>query len=202
MSLAARFPLKSVNNQNASDEKVVSLAVDEPEVCISEISNQPLCDCSSVTFHDTEHSEEKVVNSNENTETTSEGVVAASEPDCKLTHSLINRSTTKNPRSASECYIEEDLKTGYDLVSSQNSVDSSISQNVEKTGSCESNSETEDAPNTCQNGSLDHSPLFLQKAEVDSVRKSNESSYDNLNCELYEPICMQHDDERKCLEKE
>ncbi|KAL6133549.1 hypothetical protein ACLB2K_065784 [Fragaria x ananassa] len=192
MSLAARFPLKSVNNQTASDEKVASLAVDEPEVCISEISNQPLCDCSSVTFHDTEHSEEKVVNSNENTETTSEGVISTSEPDCKITHSLVNRT-------ASECYIEEDLRTGYDIVSSQNSVDSSTSHTVEKTGSCKSNSETEDAPNTCQNGSLDHS-MFLQKAEVHSVRSSHLSSHDNLNCELHEPICMQHDDERKYIE--
>ncbi|PRQ43782.1 putative DNA glycosylase, helix-turn-helix, base-excision DNA repair, demeter [Rosa chinensis] len=201
MSLAARFPLKSVSNQNASDEKVAGLAVDEPEVCISEISNQPLCDSSSVTFHDTEHSEEKVVNSNENTETTSEGVISTNEPDCKLSHSLANRSTTINPRTASECCIEEDLRTGYDIVSSQNSVDSSTSHTVEKTGSCESNSETEETPNTCQNGSLDHSTSFLQKAEVYSLKTSHMSSHDNLNCELYEPICMQHDDQRRYIDR-
>nr|XP_011460268.1 PREDICTED: protein ROS1-like [Fragaria vesca subsp. vesca] len=200
MSLAAHFPLKSVNNQNASDEKVASLAVDEPEVCTSEISNQPLCDFSSVTFHDTEHSEEQVVNSSENTETTSEGVISTNEPDCKLTPSLVNGSATKNPRTASECYIEEDLRKRCDIVSSQNSVDSSTSQTVEKTGLCESNSETEDAPDTCQNGSLDHSTLFLQKAEVHSVRNSHLSPHDNLNCELHEPICMQHDDERIFIE--
>ncbi|XP_050380354.1 protein ROS1C isoform X2 [Argentina anserina] len=200
MSLAARFPVKSVKNQNAPDEKVVSLT-DEPEVCISEISNQPICDCSSVTFHDTEHSEEKVVSSNVNAETTSEGVISAHEPDCKLTHSLVNRSTTKNPRPAPECYIEEDLTTGFNIVSSQNSVDSSASHTVDKTGSCESNSETEDAPITSQDGSLDHFRLFLQKTEVESVRTSHMSSHDNLNCELYEPICMQQDDERKYIER-
>lgn len=214
MSLAAHFPLKSRRNEDACHEEVGSLVVDEPAVCISENSNQPACDCSSITFHDTEHSE-KNVNGNENSGSTTEGVISTTESECKLLHStepgLMNRSTTKITRTVSRCSLEEDMRTTYDVASSQNSVDSSTSQTVEKAGSCESNSETEDPPNRCEKSSLDHSTSFvelLQKAEstrvhqVYSLKSSYMSSHLTSNCEGYQPTCMQHTDQRHNINRQ
>lgn len=214
MSLAAHFPLKSRRNEDACHEEVGSLVVDEPAVCLSENSNQPACDCSSITFHGTEHSE-KNVNGNENSGSTTEGVISTTESECKLLHSsepgLVNRSTTKITRTVSHCSLEEDMRTTYDVASSQNSVDSSTSQTVEKAGSCESNSETEDPPNRCEKSSLDHSTSFLellQKAEstrvhqVYSLKSSYMSSHLTSNCEGYQPTCMQHTDQRHNINRQ
>ncbi|KAM2878203.1 hypothetical protein FF1_013828 [Malus domestica] len=216
MSMAAHFPLKSRSNEKSCDEDVASFVVDEPEVCLSENSNQPGCDWSSLTFHDAEHSEEKVVNGNENSGSTTEGI-STNEAECKLSHpsesgpglypnSLMNKSTTKITRTGS--YLQEDMRT-YDGVSSQNSVDSSTSQTVEKTGSCESNSETEYPPNRCENSSLDHSTSFvelLQRAESSmlhySLKGTYMSSHDTSNCGGYQPECMQHNDQRCEINRE
>ncbi|KAM0992745.1 hypothetical protein ACFX2J_008381 [Malus domestica] len=217
MSMAAHFPLKSRSNEISCDEEVASLVVDEPEVCISENSNQPGCDWSSLTFHDAEHSEEKVVNGHNNSGSTTEGVISTNEAQCKLSHpsepgpgmypnSLMNRSTTKITRT--ELYLQEDMRT-YNGVSSQNSVDSSTSQTVEKTGSCESNSETENPPNRCENSSLDHSTSFvelLQRAESSmlhySLGSTHMSSHDISNCGGYQPACVQHNDQRCEINRE
>ncbi|KAM2685545.1 hypothetical protein FF1_047241 [Malus domestica] len=116
MSMAAHFPLKSGSNEISCDEEVASLVVDEPEVCISENSNQPGCDWSSLTFHNAEHGEEKVVNEHNNSGSTTEGVISTNEAQCKLSHpsepglgmypnSLMNRSTTKITRT--ELYLQK-----------------------------------------------------------------------------------------------
>lgn len=86
MSLAARFPLKSKNNNGPSKEEGTSIVIQEPEFSVQESddsigwqgekSNLTGCDKSSVTVQDVEHNEAKeVVNSNESSQNSADSSI-------------------------------------------------------------------------------------------------------------------------------
>nr|ALA55996.1 DNA demethylase [Lonicera japonica] len=86
MSLAARFPLKSKNNNNPSKEEGTGILIQEPEFSVQESddsigwqgekSNLTGCDKSSMTVQDVEHNEAKeVVSSNESSQNSADSSI-------------------------------------------------------------------------------------------------------------------------------
>ncbi|XVE96505.1 hypothetical protein REPUB_Repub02eG0228100 [Reevesia pubescens] len=168
MSLAARFPLKSNSKDKSCHQEQTSLVngeefyVLEPEDSIkweTKTSIQPVGDQSSMTVNAYQDSEEKeVVNSKEFSGSSTATVCSINESKCKLSNSFgsdldtycdstLNRSNMETIGSGTECFkgyeeINDVLSSQNSAVSSENSVNFSLVQNAERTGSClESNSE-------------------------------------------------------------
>ncbi|KAF2289764.1 hypothetical protein GH714_038529 [Hevea brasiliensis] len=161
MSLAARFPLKSRSNKNPCYGERTSSVIEKPIVCMpdleeaikwNEMSNQLICDQSSMTLHDSEVDEEQeVVNSNESS--TSSNVIVSSRSGLETYYqSKAKRSTTETAKTADIGYIEEKRSSTNDafssqnsVISSQNSVDSPSAQTAERRESYSwNNSDAED----------------------------------------------------------
>ncbi|KAL6337168.1 hypothetical protein AAG906_036482 [Vitis piasezkii] len=158
MSLAAHFPCKC--NQRPSTELETRILVEEPEVCTlnpedtvtwnEKMSNQAVCDQSSMTLHHTE----EAVNSNGSygnsrgtvgTVDISKDKMLDSTGKKMSNKSSVNGTTTQMIGTELACFIGGDRTAADDAASSQNSLDFSIAQTAEKIGSCsESNSEVED----------------------------------------------------------
>ncbi|KAF8396460.1 hypothetical protein HHK36_018082 [Tetracentron sinense] len=194
MSMAARFPLQSTSNVRACYEET-SVSIGEPEVYIldpddmikwqANMSSQPVCDQSSMTFHEAQHMEEReMANSNESFGSNMGGV---SSVDISKRKQLVvckgglemchewpgNRTDTQITGTGSVSLVEaEDRKAVEDVVSSQNSMDSSIAQNAERIGSCsECNSEAEDLTTGCKPKSFNDSTSFTKLLQMAGTTK-------------------------------
>ncbi|XP_022767171.1 protein ROS1-like [Durio zibethinus] len=168
MSLAAYFPLKSMSKEKIYHQAGTSLAngaefyVLEPEDTIKWDTNtsiQPVGDQSSMTVNGYGYSEEKeVVNSKELSGSSTAIVSSTNESKCKLLNSCgsglgtycnstLNRLNMETLGNGTECFKGDEetndvLSSQNSVVSSENSVDFSLVQNAERTGSCsECNSE-------------------------------------------------------------
>lgn len=169
MSMAAHFPLKR-NNQPCYEEDTSTL-MEEPRVCIVDLddnsnwnekmSNNPICDQSSMTLHEPEHNEEKeVVNSEEILRSRTGGLCSTIDSEhksdafgsnpamfCELT---MNRSVNQIMEIGRSCFaedrmaMEDFISSQTSVVSTHSSVDSSVAQSGERMGSfSESNSEVQ-----------------------------------------------------------
>uniref|UniRef100_A0A5B7A684 Putative transcriptional activator DEMETER-like n=1 Tax=Davidia involucrata TaxID=16924 RepID=A0A5B7A684_DAVIN len=163
MSVAARFPLKSKSNHGSCSEERTSTLVNKPDICILDLedtirwheekSNHPACDRSSMTLHEVAYNEEKFVNSIEFLGSNTDGVRSTDNSSCELLDSFgngletcdesaVNRSTAQIPGAASS-FMGDQTEVD-DVLSSQNSVDSSIAQNANRIRHClQSNSEAD-----------------------------------------------------------
>ncbi|XP_043723486.1 transcriptional activator DEMETER-like isoform X2 [Telopea speciosissima] len=173
MSLAARFPLQSKSNERACCKEGLNTSLEESDVCILEMvdtinwhetmPSQPVCDQSSMTFHEAGHIEEREVdNSNESfgsnmgDGSSTDNSRGKQSPVCRssleMSHDLLRKRTdsmTTNIGGAN--FAEDDRRALEDALSSQNSTEASTFQITERNGSCsDSNSEAEDL--------LTHSP--------------------------------------------
>ncbi|KAJ9184425.1 hypothetical protein P3X46_004153 [Hevea brasiliensis] len=175
MSLAAHFPLKSTSNNNPCYEERTSSVIEKPIVCMpdleaikwNEMSNQSICDQSSMTLHDPELDEEReVVNSNESS--TSSTSIIGSRSDTYY-GSMVNRSTTETTKTADIGYIGEKTSATNDafssqnsVISSQNSADSPTAQTAERKESFSGNSEAEDLIDVSKFNSWNSSSSFME----------------------------------------
>lgn len=163
MSLAARFPLKSESNNGPANGEKTSISVREPEITEADPdesirwhegkSNQTANDQSSMTLQDAEYSEEReVVNSNEFSRSSTSNIMSIDKSDyecldiCESDLTMYHESAVD--RSAAQVLepvasfmgdhreMDDALSSQNSVVSSQNSVDSLIAQNVERIASC------------------------------------------------------------------
>ncbi|KAJ9181445.1 hypothetical protein P3X46_009577 [Hevea brasiliensis] len=179
MSLAARFPLKSRSNKNPCYGERTSSVIEKPIVCMpdleeaikwNEMSNQLICDQSSMTLHDSEVDEEQeVVNSNESS-TSSNGIVSSRSGLETYYQSKAKRSTTETAKTADIGYIEEKrsstnhaFSSQNSVISSQNSVDSPSAQTAERRESYSwNNSDAEDLIDGSKFNSWNSSSSFVE----------------------------------------
>ncbi|KAF2307575.1 hypothetical protein GH714_029822 [Hevea brasiliensis] len=182
MSLAAHFPLKSTSNNNPCYEERTSSVIEKPIACMpdleaikwNEMSNQSICDQSSMTLHDPELDEEReVVNSNESS--TSSTSIIGSRSDTYY-GSMVNRSTTETTKTADIGYIGEKTSATNDafssqnsVISSQNSADSPTAQTAERKESFSGNSEAEDLIDVSKFNSWNSSRKSLDIVESSSA---------------------------------
>ncbi|XP_048236164.1 DNA glycosylase/AP lyase ROS1 [Ricinus communis] len=134
MSLAAHFPLKSQSHNEQCYEERTGSVIDKPIVCMpdledtlkwnEEMSNQSICDQTSMTLHDSELDEEReAVYSNESS-TSSTGIVNSSGLETCY-ESKENRSTTEIIKIIDTCDVREKTRVTNDALSLQHSVFSS-----------------------------------------------------------------------------
>ncbi|KAK6244584.1 hypothetical protein QUC31_010993 [Theobroma cacao] len=208
MSLAAHFPLKSKSNKESYHQEETSLLngaefyILQPEDTIkwdTKTSTQPVGDQSSMTVNGSGHSAEKeVVNSKEFSGSTAT-VSSTNESKCKLLNSsgsglntycdsTLNRSNMEIVGSGTECFKGDDetndvLSSQNSVVSSENSVDLSLVQTTERTGSCsESNSEGVDQTKQPILDILNSSTSFVQLLQmVDSARLHEVYGHQNMS---------------------
>ncbi|OMO82072.1 hypothetical protein CCACVL1_12092 [Corchorus capsularis] len=193
MSLAARFPPKSMSKKNSYHEEGTSLVdgadfyVLEPEDATkldTKSSIQLVGDQSSMTVNSFGQNEDKeVVNSKEFSGSSAATVSSIYESKYKLLNSsesgvdtccdsTLNRSNMETIGSVTDCFKgDEDtydvLSSQNSVVSSENSVDFSLVQTAERTGSCsESNSEGGDQTKQPVLNILNRSTTFLQLLEM------------------------------------
>ncbi|CAK7343376.1 unnamed protein product [Dovyalis caffra] len=158
MSLAARFPLKS-KNKPCYDERTSSV-IEKPIVFIpdseegirwNEMSNQSICDQSSMTVHDIElYEEQELVNSSESFGSSTGIVTSETEPHT-FSESMASRSTAEISMTGRVSYIVEErtqitdaISSQNSVISGQNSVDSPIAQASERKESCSENISVEE----------------------------------------------------------
>ncbi|KAL5545938.1 hypothetical protein UlMin_005625 [Ulmus minor] len=199
MSVAAHYPV------NSNLDKACTVA-DEPEVCISENNpSQPVCESSSSMLCDVEQNEVNGVNGKA-TSLNTDSVSSTNESECKLLNSSVTILETD-----AECCMEQDEKAVADLISSQQSVDSSISRTCDKLGSSsESNSEAEDLlPNRskydCMNDSTSHlEPLCKSESsmiqEVHFHGRGEMSPHDKLKDEHSQLIDAERESEIQSMD--
>ncbi|GAV85442.1 HhH-GPD domain-containing protein [Cephalotus follicularis] len=219
MSLAACFPLKSQSNLKGCCDAESSSIVDKPLVCILDskdtinwnenMSIQPISDQSSMTLHYTENNEElEVVNSNKSLK----GSIGAFSSMIESEGKLLNYSTKDIAKAGSECFMGKERATNY-MILSQNSLDTSVVQTTERTGSCsDSNSEEEDLTERSKCNSFSCHTSFMELLEMAGSNKLPQvhshgngkvSSDDNLNNELMQSQTMEVDYRRRqvhCLD--
>lgn len=199
MSLAAHFPLKSKGNYKPCYEERTGSAIDKPMVHMpdpedtirwhKEMSNQSICDQSSMTLHVIDLDEEREgVNSNESSGS-SVGIVSSGNGLETCYESIVNGSNMEITEPVKVSYIEEmratnnALSTQNSAVSSQNSVDSPIAQTAErKELHSENNSEAEDLTDGFRVNSLNGSTSFVELLQkVGSTRFHEVYSQGNGN---------------------
>uniref|UniRef100_A0A2P2KM68 HhH-GPD domain-containing protein n=1 Tax=Rhizophora mucronata TaxID=61149 RepID=A0A2P2KM68_RHIMU len=188
MSLAACFPLKTNCKWRPCHGEGTRPTIDKSIVCIlephetiqwdEEMSNQLICDQSSITLRDSELGEERdVVNSSKSygnsTGMISSGTVVETYPG-----SMVFRSATETNE---KCYVEEGavihdaFSSQNSVISSQNSLDSPTTQTAErKELFSESNLEAEYLNSASKLGSLLASTSFmelLQKADPNMLHE-------------------------------
>ncbi|XP_010278237.1 PREDICTED: transcriptional activator DEMETER-like isoform X2 [Nelumbo nucifera] len=195
MALAARFPLRATNNHEAYQEDGMDILIEEPDVCIPDLddtikwnekmSNRPVCDQESMILHDAEHMEEReMANSNESFESNVLNSSPTDNSNSRLTvvqDSLLemfhespeNRTDSITTRTEFQDFAEvEDRREKEDVVSSQNSVDSSIFQITERIKSFpESNSEEEDLATGHKSKSFNARTSFTELLQMSETTK-------------------------------
>ncbi|XWS55954.1 hypothetical protein CRYUN_Cryun09bG0044300 [Craigia yunnanensis] len=200
MSLAAHFPLKSKSKEKSYQEGTslvngAEFYVLEPEDTIkwdTKTSIQPVSDQSSITVNGYGYSKEKeVVNSKELSGSSSAVVCSINESKCKLLNSsgtgsdtycdsTSNRPNMETIGSGTECFKEEEetndvLSSQNSVVSSENSVDFSLVQTAERTGSCSgSNSEGGDQTKGPIFNILNSSTSFVQLLQMAGSARMHE----------------------------
>ncbi|XP_024037730.1 protein ROS1 isoform X2 [Citrus clementina] len=159
MSLAANFPLDSKQKPCHGEE--ITSVIEEPAEYVldpedtiewkEKMSHQPVCDQGSMTLHGSESSEEReVVSSNNSLESSTSVVSSINESKCKLMNS-------------SEIYPE----TYNDVLSSQNSLDSSFAPIADGTiSSSNSNSDAGDSSNVPTLNSFNGSNSFVELLQM------------------------------------
>ncbi|XP_039013487.1 transcriptional activator DEMETER-like [Hibiscus syriacus] len=204
MSLAAHFPLKSRNKDKLYHEEGTSL-VNGAEFYILEPEDstaiQPVGDQGSMTVDGYQDSEEKeVVNSKELSRSSTATVSSINDPKCKslsssgsglgtYCDSTLNRMNMETIKGKSECSKGEEetndivLSSQNSVVSSENSVDFSLVQTAERTGSCsESNSEGGDHTKQPMFDILNSSTSFVQLLQMVGLDRLHEAySYQNMS---------------------
>ncbi|XVF07747.1 hypothetical protein REPUB_Repub06bG0166500 [Reevesia pubescens] len=201
MSLAAHFPLKSNSKDKLSHQETnlvngAEFYVLEPADNMNwgtKTSIQPVGDQSSITVNEHRDSEEtEVVNSKELYGSSTATVSSINESKCKLLNSSIsgldtyckstlNRSNMETIGSGTECFKGDDdtndvLSSQNSVVSPENSVDFSLVQTAERTGSCsESNSEVSDHTKRPIFDILNSSTSFLELLEMAGSARLNEA---------------------------
>ncbi|XP_031281232.1 transcriptional activator DEMETER-like [Pistacia vera] len=186
MSLAAHFPLKSKDQKPCYGEGTSSVTEEQavyildPEETVEwteKMSNQPACDQSSMTLHNTEINEEKEVISSNESFGNSCTVNSIDESKCKLLNScvsdsetcydtILNRSTTESTATETICSVGGRIATDY-LLSSQNSMDSSIAENAERTkSSFDNNSEAADLTRGSALNSFNECTSFVELLQM------------------------------------
>ncbi|KAK8588711.1 hypothetical protein V6N13_087615 [Hibiscus sabdariffa] len=205
MSLAARFPLKS-KGKNKYHQEGTSLVngaefyVLEPE---DSIAIQPVGDQSSMTVDGYQDSEEKeVVNSKELSGSSTGSLSSINEPKCKFLNSsgsglstycdsTIDRMNMETIRGKNECSKGDDenndvLSSQNSVVSPETSVEFSLFQTAERTGSCsESNSEAGDHTKRPMFDGLNSSTSFVELLQmVGSARLHEVYSHQNMSTEI------------------
>uniref|UniRef100_A0A2C9V8C4 HhH-GPD domain-containing protein n=2 Tax=Manihot esculenta TaxID=3983 RepID=A0A2C9V8C4_MANES len=197
MSLAARFPLKSANNQ--CFEERTSSVIEKPIACMPDLEeaikwngtpNQSICDQSSMTLHESELDEEQeVVNSNASS-TSSIGIISSISGLETYYESKVNRLTTDTTKTANNGYtrekrseINDAFSSQNSVISSQNSVDSPTAQAAERKESFSGNSEAEDLIDRSKFNSWNSSSSFMElliKAGSNKLHEVQSHGYDRV----------------------
>ncbi|XP_057983221.1 transcriptional activator DEMETER-like [Malania oleifera] len=235
MSLAAHFPLKSKSNHGSCYDGT-GIVVEDPDICMvgledtidwnQKMSNQPASDHSSVTLYNSEPNEEKeVVNSSESFGSSCSGVGSADDVKDKSldsydgTHetnheSIMHSSSIQITETRISCLQERDTRTIDDVilsqnsvVSSQNSLDSSLALTAERIGACsDGNSEVEELATGYKLSKFDGSNSFLEllqmaeataSQEVYSQPDSNMASGKDSGGANNQSECLEYDKQRQ-----
>ncbi|EEF33793.1 Protein ROS1, putative [Ricinus communis] len=181
MSLAAHFPLKSQSHNEQCYEERTGSVIDKPIVCMpdledtlkwnEEMSNQSICDQTSMTLHDSELDEEReAVYSNESS-TSSTGIVNSSGLETCY-ESKENRSTTEIIKIIDTCDVREKTRVTNDALSLQHSVFSShnfVNSPIDQTA------ERKEAFSGSEAGFVTegHRPNMLNKETLDTMESSS-----------------------------
>ncbi|KAK6943980.1 Permuted single zf-CXXC unit, partial [Dillenia turbinata] len=217
MSLAARFPLVSKSNLETCYKSGKNVLVEEPDLDPDDCqldpaiswhetnSDQTVSHRSFTTVHKDEHGEETDVSNNKHPGSSTMPVKSAENNESKLLDSgggdariydemTLNYSTTVLVEAGQASLTEKIgvIRLPFSenfVVSSQTSAEYSISQTVERIGSCsEGNSEVEDVTGSFKSETYDCSACFVEplsiEISIEGQNRAGNMEYDESRQEL------------------